>query len=128
MRCHAASKRRKRHSSQSGAAPACRTATDEKIRPGPATGSKHHRQVFAPVRRRMPMVKKPMAEPVSDYFDDELRLLGRIAAGVAHDLNNYLAVTDATFALLDTELNDIALIERGRASVDQARRLTASLV
>jgi signal transduction histidine kinase len=74
------------------------------------------------------MVKKPMAEPVLDDVDDELRLLGRIAAGVAHDLNNYLAVTDATFALLDNEMNDVDVIQRGRASVDQARRLTASLV
>jgi signal transduction histidine kinase len=60
--------------------------------------------------------------------DDELRLLGRITAGVAHDLNNYLGATSALLALLETAPADPELIARARSSVDQAQRLTGSLV
>ena len=50
------------------------------------------------------MVKIPSAGLVlNDSTDDELRLIGRIAAGVAHDLNNYLCVTNLLIALLETE-------------------------
>ena len=60
--------------------------------------------------------------------DDDLRLLGRITAGVAHDLNNYLGATSALLALLETAPADPELIARARSSVDQAQRLTGSLV
>src|SRR5262245_32758698 len=60
--------------------------------------------------------------------DDELRLLGRITAGVAHDLNNYLGATSALLALLETAPADPELVARARSSVDQAQRLAGSLV
>ena len=65
------------------------------------------------------------ADPASD---DELRLLGRITAGVAHDLNNYLGATSALLALLETAPADPELVARARSSVDQAQRLASSLV
>src|SRR5262249_26580667 len=58
--------------------------------------------------------------------DDELRLLGRITAGVAHDLNNYLGATSALLALLETAPDDPELVARARSSIDQAQRLTGS--
>src|ERR1051325_10432317 len=60
--------------------------------------------------------------------DDELRLLGRITAGVAHDLNNYLGATSALLALLETAPDDPELVARARSSIDQAQRLAGSLV
>lgn len=75
------------------------------------------------------MVKIPSAGlVVDDSPDDELRLLGRLAAGVAHDLNNYLCVTNLLIALLETEPASPELLARTRASIDQARRLALSLV
>lgn len=65
---------------------------------------------------------------MDDSADDELRLLGRIAAGVAHDLNNYLCVTNLLLALLETAPASPELHARTRASIDQARRLARSLV
>jgi signal transduction histidine kinase len=60
--------------------------------------------------------------------DDELRLLGRITAGVAHDLNNYLGATSALLALLETAPADPELFARARSSIDQAQRLAGSLI
>jgi signal transduction histidine kinase len=60
--------------------------------------------------------------------DDPLRLLGRITAGVAHDLGNYLSALAATVALLDSARIDPALLARARTSVDHALRLALSLV
>lgn len=74
---------------------------------------------------------RPRAHPGGDAApvgDDELRLLGRITAGVAHDLNNYLGATSALLALLETAPADPELIARARSSIDQAQRLTGSLV
>jgi signal transduction histidine kinase len=62
-----------------------------------------------------------------DLSDDELRLLGRITAGVSHDLNNYLCAATALFALLETAPGNPSLISRVRIALDQARRLTISL-
>jgi two-component system cell cycle sensor histidine kinase/response regulator CckA len=74
------------------------------------------------------MVNNLTTEPVLDAADHELRLLGRIAAGVAHDLNNYLCATDALLALMETDPTDLVQVRRARMSIDQAKRLTASLV
>lgn len=77
----------------------------------------------------MPMVKTSTAELVmDDGADDALRLLGRITAGVAHDLNNYLCVTNLLLALLQTAPTDPVLLARTRSSLEQARRLTTSLM
>jgi len=73
------------------------------------------------------MVKKPMTGTESDEGDQE-RLLGRIAAGVAHDLNNYLCAMDGLLALLEAAPNDIELIRRARVSIEQGMRLAGSLV
>jgi signal transduction histidine kinase len=80
----------------------------------------------------MGMVKIPDGlvadDPVDPTADDELRMLGRITAGVAHDLNNYLCVTNLLLALLETAPDNRELLARTRASIDQARRLALSLV
>ena len=60
--------------------------------------------------------------------DDPLRLLGRLAAGVAHDLGNYLSALAAVVALIDSAGADPALVARGVELVDHAGRLTRSLV
>ncbi|HET7502396.1 MAG TPA: HAMP domain-containing sensor histidine kinase [Kofleriaceae bacterium] len=74
------------------------------------------------------MVNNLTTEPViDDLADDELRLLGRITAGVAHDLNNYLCATTALLALLETAPGNPSLIARARGALDQARRLAISL-
>src|ERR1044071_8327714 len=46
--------------------------------------------------------------------DDPLRLLGRITAGVAHDLGNSLSALAAVVALMDAAGTDPALIARAR--------------
>lgn len=75
------------------------------------------------------MVKMLTMEPMQDdVADDELRLLGRITAGVAHDFNNYLCAISALLALLERSPTDTRLLETARVSIDQARRLTGSLV
>jgi signal transduction histidine kinase len=69
-----------------------------------------------------------LAKPApDDARDDELQLLGRIGAGVAHDLNNYLGAAAAVLAVLSTTTTDPELFARARAAIDQALRLTGSL-
>lgn len=60
--------------------------------------------------------------------DAELRLLGRIAAGAARELDGSLATTEAILALLETAPADAELRERARRSVAHARRIVGSLV
>lgn len=57
---------------------------------------------------------------------DPLRLLGRLAAGITHDFNNYLTVIGASLALYQRKPDD-RLIADARAAVDAASRLTARL-
>lgn len=57
---------------------------------------------------------------------DPLRLLGRLAAGITHDFNNYLTVIGASLALYQRKPDDKLLAE-ARAAVDAASRLTARL-
>ncbi len=60
--------------------------------------------------------------------DDPLRLLGRITAGVAHDLGNSLSALAAVVALMDSAGADPALVARARELIDHAGRITRSLV
>ena len=59
--------------------------------------------------------------------DDDLRLLGRMAAGVVHDLNNYLAVIHANLTLFE-HAPDPDLLARALEGVSQAGRLTSTLL
>ena len=59
---------------------------------------------------------------------DPLRLLGRITAGVAHDLSNYLTVVDVALRLLQRRPDDRELWLRARAAIDSAGELTQNLV
>jgi signal transduction histidine kinase len=61
-------------------------------------------------------------------IDDELRLLGRMAAGVVHDLNNYLAVIRVMIEMLQQSPTDADLATSALGGVDQARRLTTTLL
>jgi signal transduction histidine kinase len=65
---------------------------------------------------------------LDDVLDDELRLLGRITAGVAHDLANYLSAMEVALSMLEAKPGDPVLCGRLRASIEQARRITSSLV
>src|SRR3954468_15770759 len=63
-----------------------------------------------------------------DADDDSLRLLGRITAGVAHDLGNSLSALAAVVALIDSAGTDRALVARARELVDHAGQITRALV
>jgi signal transduction histidine kinase len=77
----------------------------------------------------MRMVKMLTVEPMQDDVgDDELRLLGRITAGVAHDFNNYMSAITTLIALIEASPNDTRLLATARMGIDQARRLAGSLV
>src|SRR5262245_32591537 len=67
-------------------------------------------------------------QPDDRSIDDELRLLGRMAAGVIHDLNNYLGAIHATLTLLEQSPAERDLLSRALGCVDQAGRLTAALL
>src|SRR5262249_12225278 len=64
----------------------------------------------------------------SGDVDDPLRLLGRITAGVAHDLGNYLSALAAVVALLDNARADPALVARARELMDPAGGIPGTLV
>src|SRR5690349_18246880 len=84
--------------------------------------------VVAALSRRAPDAPSDAGAAADAASDDELRLLGRITAGVAHDLNNYLGATSALLSLLETAPADPELIARARSSIDQAQRLAGSVV
>src|SRR5262249_35466844 len=67
-------------------------------------------------------------ETSSISLDDELCLLGRMAAGVVHDLNNYLGAVRATLTLLARSPVERELLARALDGVDHAGRLTAALL
>lgn len=75
-----------------------------------------------------------LARPAPDQaagpgdMDDPLRLLGRITAGVAHDLGNYLSALGAVVALMDSAGAEPALVARAAELVDHAGRVTRSLI
>lgn len=64
--------------------------------------------------------------------EDVLRLLGRLAVGVAHDLNGYLGATATLLALATpagtTPAADRELLREAQDSIEPALRLTAALV
>lgn len=60
--------------------------------------------------------------------EDDLRLLGRIAAGVVHDLNNYLGALGVTLALLEREREASDLVGQARDCADRMTRLTDALL
>lgn len=70
----------------------------------------------------------PTALDSPRLVDDELRLIGRMAAGVAHDLNNYLGVIHATLSLLEHAPRDRDLFTGAFDGVAQAARLTSTLL
>ena len=80
----------------------------------------------------MHMVRVQVAEvsqeASSQLQDDDLRLLGRMAAGVVHDLNNYLAVIHASLTLLERAPAERDLLSRALEGVSQAGRLTSALL
>src|SRR6266576_5268962 len=80
----------------------------------------------------MRMVKVQVAEvsqeATSQLQDDDLRLLGRMAAGVVHDLNNYLAVIHANLTLFERAPAERDLLARALEGVAQAGRLTSTLL
>jgi signal transduction histidine kinase len=59
---------------------------------------------------------------------DELALLGRLAAGVTHDLNNYLTALSGDLAMLARNPDDPALVQDAIASTDAMARLTHTLL
>lgn len=77
-----------------------------------------------------------LTEIVNDYVEraghgdgeDQLRLLGRMAAGVVHDLNNYLGAADAMLAMIERTPADSTPLSRARGSLELAARLTARLL
>jgi signal transduction histidine kinase len=61
---------------------------------------------------------------------DRFSLIGRIAAGAAHDLNNYLGVIDVSLALMKKQLAGQPLAEEVtslRRAVESAIRLTSNM-
>src|SRR5688572_21986758 len=63
-----------------------------------------------------------------DELDDSFRLLGRMTAGVAHDLNNYLTVLRVSFDLLEQREADQLLWDRAREAIDGAIELNRNLI
>jgi two-component system cell cycle sensor histidine kinase/response regulator CckA len=60
--------------------------------------------------------------------NDSFRLLGRMAAGVAHDLNNYLTVLRVAFDLLEQRDGDELLWARARDAIESAIGLNRNLI
>ena len=63
-----------------------------------------------------------------ELLDDSFRLLGRMTAGVAHDLNNYLTVLRVSIDLLEQRGSDRLLWERAREAIESAIDLNRNLL
>jgi signal transduction histidine kinase len=64
-------------------------------------------------------------------MDDQLRVLGRVTAGVAHDLSNYLAVIEIALAALDRRDHEPAVaraVQHAHEATEQAVALTRCLI
>jgi signal transduction histidine kinase len=59
--------------------------------------------------------------------NDTLRLLGRMAAGAAHDMNNYLAAAEGCLALLARHRDDPAIWTQLRAALAAMGRINGTL-
>jgi signal transduction histidine kinase len=60
--------------------------------------------------------------------EDELRLIGRLAAGVTHDLNNYLGALSVTLAMIERQPDDPSLVGEAREAADRMARLTTAML
>lgn len=60
--------------------------------------------------------------------EDELRLVGRLAAGVMHDLNNCLGALSASLSMIERQPQDPSLIEEAREVTDRMARLTRTML
>lgn len=60
-------------------------------------------------------------------MEETFSLLGRLAAGVAHDMRNYLAVADGWLSMLQGH-EDAAELREARRALEGALRLTRSLL
>lgn len=60
--------------------------------------------------------------------EDELRLVGRLAAGVSHDLNNCLSALSVTLEMVTRQPNDPSLLDEAREATDRMARLTATML
>ena len=78
--------------------------------------------------RQLREVVAGLAAPPPEHLDEELRLIGRMAAGVAHDLNNYLGVIHATLTLIEHTPGDRDLFTSAFDGIAQAARLTSTLL
>src|SRR5688572_30703356 len=63
-----------------------------------------------------------------EHLDDSFRLLGRMTAGVAHDLNNYLTVLRVSIDLLEHRGSDRLLWDRAREAIESAIELNRNLL
>jgi signal transduction histidine kinase len=72
-------------------------------------------------RRVLDLIRARRSRP------DPLRLLGRIAAGVAHDLNNYLAVVSMSLEALQRDHRDPELWMQAKAALETSTRITRNL-
>lgn len=64
-------------------------------------------------------------------MENSFLIIGRIAAGVAHDLNNYLAVVGLSLAYVDRRAGDADVrneVEQARQATERAMRLTRCLL
>ncbi len=60
--------------------------------------------------------------------NDELALIGRLASGVTHDLNNYLGALALDLAMLKQNPGEVDLIEHAIESTDTMTRLAQALL
>ncbi|MEO8845485.1 MAG: response regulator [Kofleriaceae bacterium] len=67
-------------------------------------------------------------QPKRETLDDQLRLLGRLAAGVVHDLDSYLSSISSAIEMLELAPSDPQILGRLRQGADQANRLTRSFL
>lgn len=65
--------------------------------------------------------------PRREVAIERLALLGRLVAGVAHDVNNYLMVVDTSLALLQRDHPDADLAQP-RSAIDSATRLLSTVM
>lgn len=60
--------------------------------------------------------------------EDELRLIGRLAAGVTHDLNNCLGALSVTLSMIARQPDDPSLVDEAREATDRMARLTGTML
>jgi signal transduction histidine kinase len=63
-----------------------------------------------------------------DGSDMPLRMMGQLAADIAHDFNNYLNILGMALAMIDETPDDRALWREAYTTLDQATRLTSTLL